>query len=186
MPKNRSSAEEINGQDDKPSGFAAITPLKGCYERIYDAAHLAAHRGQLVVRATLSITPPPPETQEDKANRIVAEADLKMWVGGRQQSFNSLGVCRAQNDGLLCHGSLSAAEVDSCTSMQDGLRECRIGPNDGWFQIDKMAAGVLVTIRERLELVQAPYDSGPFLYFNPTNVENHDFLLLKMASEVCQ
>jgi hypothetical protein len=72
----------------------------GCYGRLYDAAHLAAHKGQIVVRATLSIKSPPPE-MTDNVNRIVASGDLKMWVDGRSKSFDSLGVCRVDSDGLL-------------------------------------------------------------------------------------
>src|SRR5262249_54983310 len=39
----------------------ATLPLIGCYDRVYDAAHLAAHKGQLVARATLSVKSAPPE-----------------------------------------------------------------------------------------------------------------------------
>ena len=39
----------------------ATLPLIGCYERVYDAAHLVAHKRQLVVRATLSVRSAPPE-----------------------------------------------------------------------------------------------------------------------------
>ena len=91
----------------------------------------------------------------------------------------------SRGDGLLCLGSLSAAEADECRSAGDGVRQCRIVSNDGLFQVQRKAAGVLVTIRERLELVQAPYDGGPFLYLSPTNMENHDFLLPRSTSEVC-
>jgi hypothetical protein len=34
-------------------GEAKTRPLVGCYERAYDAAHLAAHKGQLVVYGSL-------------------------------------------------------------------------------------------------------------------------------------
>jgi len=163
----------------------ATLPLLGCYERLYDAAHLAAHKAQLVVRATLSIKSAPQEWQTDKVHPSVATGDLKMWVSGRKQSFDSSGNCSVQGDGLLCLGSLSAAEADECRSAGDGVRQCRIVSNDGLFQVQRKAAGVLVTIRERLELVQAPYDGGPFLYLNPTNMENHDFLLPRSTSEVC-
>jgi hypothetical protein len=82
------------------AGGAKAPPLVGCYGRLYDAAHLAAHKGQIVVRATLSIKSPPPE-MTDNVNRIVASGDLKMWVDGRSKSFDSLGVCRVDSDGLL-------------------------------------------------------------------------------------
>ena len=163
----------------------ATLPLIGCYERVYDAAHLAAHKAQLVVRATLSIKSAPPEWQTAKVHPFVATGDLKMWTSGKKQSFDSSGNCSVQGDGLLCLGSLSAAEADECRSAGDGVRQCRIVSNDGSFQVERKAAGVLVTIRERLELVQAPYDGGPFLYLSPTNMENHDFLLPRSTSEVC-
>lgn len=35
---------------------AAPPPLIGCYERVYDKAHLYAHKAQLVKRVTISIT----------------------------------------------------------------------------------------------------------------------------------
>jgi hypothetical protein len=163
----------------------ATLPLIGCYQRVYDAAHLEAHKRQLVVRATLSVKSAPPEWQTTKVHPSVATGDLKVWVSGRKQSFDSSGNCGVQGDGLFCLGSLSAAEADECRSTGDGVRQCRIVSNDGSFQVERRAAGVLVTIRQRLELVQAPYDGGPFLYLSPTNRENHDFLLPKATPEVC-
>jgi hypothetical protein len=163
----------------------ATLPLIGCYERVYDAAHLVAHKRQLVVRATLSVRSAPPEWQTTKVHPSVATGDLKMWVSGRRQSFDSSGNCSVQGDGLLCLGSLSAAEADDCHSTRDGVRQCRIVSNDGSFQVEGKAAGVLVIIRQRLELVQAPYDGGPFLYLSPGNMENHEFLLPKTTTEVC-
>lgn len=157
-------------------------PLAGCYERVYGAAHLLLHKGQMVVRATLSIEKPPPEFQLDKSDPIIADGNLKVWVRGRKASFDSHGACRADAHGLLCGGSLSAAEADTCKSQRDGIRECRIDPTDsGSFRIDEKPEGVLVTITERLELVPAPYDAGPFLSLSPTNAENHAFLLKKTS-----
>ncbi len=166
------------------AGATKAPPLAGCYERVYDTAHLTAHKGQLVVRATLSIGVASAEWQTDKGHSIIANGDLKIWVRGRNQSFDSLGVCRAEDDGLHCNGSLSAAEADTCKSKRDGIRQCRI-EGAGSFQVVGKPEGVLVTVQERLELVPAPYDSGPFLYFSPTNAENHAFLL-KKTSEVCK
>jgi|SRR5215471_3777263 len=69
----------------------ATLPLIGCYERVYDAVHLAAHKSQLVVRAMLSIKSSPPEWQTAKVHPFVATGDLKMWTNGRKQSFDSSG-----------------------------------------------------------------------------------------------
>lgn len=57
---------------------AAEPPLAGCYERVYDAAHLAQHKGQLVVRATISIA----ETKGLNAP-IVADARFKLWLAAK-------------------------------------------------------------------------------------------------------
>jgi len=167
------------------AGTTNTPPLAGCYERIYDSAHLAAHKGQLVTRATLSISAASPEWQRIAPEwHFIAEADLKIWVRGRNQSFDSLGTCRAEGDGLLCNGSSSAAEADECKSKRDGIRQCRIMSAGSVFEVVGKPEGVLVTVREQLELVPYPGDSGPFLYFSPTNTENHAFLL-KRAFGVC-
>jgi hypothetical protein len=166
-----------------PAGAATEPPLAGCYERVYDAAHLAAHKRQLVVRVTLSVKPAAPETRIDKTH--IADGNLKIWVRGKKQSFDSDGACWAEGDGLLCNGSLSAAEAETCKSKRDGVHECRMGGDDaGSFHIAGKPQGVLLTIRERLELVPAPYDDGPFLYLSPSNAENHAFLLNK--TEACK
>jgi hypothetical protein len=163
------------------AAFAAEPPLVGCYERVYDAAHLAAHKGQLVVRATISVT----ATKAFDAP-IVADVTLKLWVRGKgkglDKSFDSIGACSAQGNVLTCAGSLSAAEDSTCRSKQDGLRQCRIEPGDaGGFKVEGKPEGVLVSIPKRLELLQAPYDGGPYLNFSSSNAENRAFLLKKTA-----
>jgi hypothetical protein len=162
-------------------GAAEGPPLAGCYVRVYDAAHLARHKGQLVTQVTLSVGPASPvlaEASAGDAKPIIADGVLKVRVRGKRQSFDSSGACHAEGSGLLCRGSLSAAEADTCKSKQDGVRPCRIDPADsGSFKVEGQPDGVLVSIRERLELVPAPYDVGPFLSLGPTNTENRAFLL---------
>lgn len=154
---------------------AAEPPLAGCYERSYDAAHLAAHKAQLVVRATIAIG----ETKGLGAP-IVADATLKLWVRGKDKSFDSFGACSAKGGVLTCSGSLSAAEEATCKSKRDGVRECRIDPTEaGGFKVEGKPEGVLVSIPRRLELVPAPYDVGPYLNFSAGNAENRAFLLKK-------
>jgi hypothetical protein len=156
---------------------AAEPPLAGCYERVYDAAHLAAHTGQLVVRATIVIA----ETKAYNAP-IIADASLRLWVRGKDKSFDSTGVCSAKGNSLTCAGSLSAAEESTCKSKADGLRQCRIDGGDaGGFKVEGKPEGVLVSIPKRLELLQDPYDVGPYLNFSSSNVENRAFLLKKTA-----
>ena len=156
---------------------AAEPPLAGCYERVYDAAHLSAHKGQFVVRATLAIT----ETKSFAAPKV-ADAALKLWVRGKAKSFDSTGVCTAKGDTLNCVGSLSAAEDTTCKSKRDGLRQCRISSADaGGFKVEGKPEGVLMSIPARLELLQDPYDIGPYLNVSASNVENRAFLLKKTA-----
>ncbi len=157
--------------------------LAGCYERVYDTAHLSKHKKQFVVRATLSIKAAPPEAQADKANPNAATGDLKLWVRGRKQSFESFGACESKGGILVCNGSLSAAETRKCKTKTDGVRDCRIdSAQSGGFQIEANLEGVLVTIHPRLELVPAPFDGGPFLSLSETNPENHAFSLKKTAA----
>lgn len=156
---------------------AAEPPLAGCYERVYDAAHLSVHKGQLVVRATLSVA----ETKGFDAP-IIADAVLNLWVRGKAKSFDSTGACSAKGNSLTCAGSLSAAEDSTCKSKRDGLRQCRIDSSDpGGFKVEGKPEGVLVSIPKRLELLQAPHDGGPYLNFSASNAENRAFLLKKIA-----
>jgi hypothetical protein len=159
-----------------PPAHTQPVPLQGCYARVYDAAHLAAHKRQIVVRATLSVAPTRAEARVRETH--VASAELKVWVRGRKQSFDSSGACSVSSTGLTCLGSLSAAEADTCRSKRDGVHDCRVDANDpGSFNLEPRGRGVLVTVHERLELVRAPYDSGPFLTLSPDNAENRSFLL---------
>jgi hypothetical protein len=167
-----------------PGFAAAAPPLAGCYERVYDAAHLAQHKGQIVARITLSVSAAAPEMATDKTHPIVANGDLKLWVRGISKSFDSLGACETSGEGLDCAGSLSAAEAPQCKSKEDGLRQCRIDMNDsGSFRIEGKPDGALLTITKRLELLHAPYDGGPYLYLSPENAENGVFLLKRIAGK---
>jgi hypothetical protein len=166
------------------AAFAAEPPLAGCYERVYDAAHLAAHKGQLVVRARLAVDATKMGDQAGKDNPFVADAMLLLWVRGKDKSFDSIGVCTAQGQALDCAGSLSAAEDSTCRTKQDGIRQCRIDPGEpGSFKVEPKPDGVLVSIPKRLELLQSPYDVGPFLNLSASNPEHRAFLLKKV---VCQ
>lgn len=162
-----------------PAADAATQPpLAGCYQRVYDAAHLAAHKRQLVVRVALEVAGTKAWPETTKVRPFIADGSLKIWIRGRKQSFDLGGACWADGDGLMCQGSLSAAEANSCKSKRDGVHDCRIhAGNPGFFRVAAQGQDVLITIRQRLELAPAPYDDGPFLYLSPTNAENHAFLL---------
>src|SRR5437763_9633784 len=162
---------------------AAEPPLAGCYERVYDAALLAAHKDQLVVRMTISIAKTDFPDQKGP-NPFVADGVLKVWVRGKDASFDSIGACWAEGKNLACNGSVSATEATICKSKQDGLRDCRIDLGEsGGFKVEGKPDGVLVSIPDRLELLQRPYNGGPYLNFSSSNVENRAFLLTKTACQ---
>ena len=167
---------------------AAEAPAPGCYERVYDAAHLAAHPGQLVVRATVLVKPLDASEAKAFGPSFSADAHLKIWVKGQKPSFDSFGACRPADGGLSCTGSLSAAEADECRNKNDGVhQDCRIGAaTTGSFAVAVKADGLMVTIQRRLELVPEPYDGGPFLYLSPGNAENHAFALKSAPDASCQ
>jgi hypothetical protein len=167
---------------------AAEAPAPGCYERVYDRAHLAAHPGQLVVRATVLVKQLDANEAKVLGSAFTADAHLKMWVRGQKPSFDSLGVCRPAEGGLSCGGSLSAAEADECKSRNDGVHpDCRIdAATTGAFRVAAKSDGLMVTILRRLELVPEPYDSGPFLYLSPGNAENHAFALKAAPDLSCK
>lgn len=167
---------------------AAQPPFAGCYERVYDKAHLAAHKGQLVVRTRLAIDAGDFPKTPGEAHSMIAAATLSVWVRGDKQTFHSLGACWAESGGLLCNGSLSAAETDTCKTTKDGVRDCRIDWPEaaGRFSIAPRAAGVVVNIPGRLELPEAKEGEGPFLYLSHSNRENHDFLLTPAPASACK
>jgi hypothetical protein len=167
---------------------AAEAPAPGCYERVYDTAHLAAHPGQLVVRATVLVKPLDAAEAAALGPSFAADAHLRMWVKGQKRSFDSFGACRPADGGLSCEGSLSAAEADECKTKNDGVhRDCRIGAaTTGAFGVAVKSGGLMVTMLRRLELVPEPYDGGPFLYLSPGNAENHAFALQPAPESSCK
>ena len=167
---------------------AAQVPPPGCYERIYDAAHLATHPGQFVVRVTLLVKPLDAAGAAALGPSYTANADLRVWVKAHQHSFDSLGACRTGDRGLSCEGSLSAAEADPCKTGNDGIhRNCRISAaNAGAFGVASQSDGLMVKVLRRLELLNEPYDGGPFLYLSPGNPENHAFALKPAPEATCK
>jgi hypothetical protein len=161
-----------------------IVPLAGCYERLYDAAWLDAHRGQIVRKLTLSVVKTSaPETPGEK-QPILADAMLAMWSG--KTAFSTISACYWERVGLVCNAALSAQETARCKSKADGVRACRISFDDsGSFALEQKPEGLMLTIRERLEL-PGPESQGTYLYLSPGNAENHAFLLKPASAGSCK
>jgi hypothetical protein len=168
-----------------PAFVAAEVPLAGCYEHTYDAPHLAAHKRQVVTRAIVWIKATDLPRTPDFGD-IIADAYLLMSVRGSKDKFVSHGSCWTTKGGLSCNGSLSAADADTCKVKTTGARDCRVNLADaGGFDVAARPEGVIVKISERLELVQKPYDGGPFLNVSGKDPENRRFLLKPAPAKAC-
>jgi hypothetical protein len=167
-----------------PAAAEEVIPLSGCYERRYDAAWLEAHPGQIVRRVTLAVTKTSvPETPGEKI-KILADAQLVMRTA--DMAFSTIGACYWEKLGLVCNAALSAAETRRCKTKEDGVRNCRLSTDDsGVFEIAQKGAGLLLTIRERLELT-GPLEGASFLYLSPENTENRAFLLKPAPEATCR
>jgi hypothetical protein len=166
---------------------SAETPLAGCYERVYDEAHLGAHRRQIVRHVRLKIAPTSVSPSEGGDKPPIADALFQVWTEKGKKSFDSLGVCWPEADGLVCNGSDSAAETSLCKTKIPGVRDCRIeGAQSGRFRIAPRPDGAHVLVTETLELPQTGSDVGPFLYLSPNDPENRDFLLKAAPQKTCQ
>ncbi|PWB88949.1 hypothetical protein C5688_18170 [Methylocystis sp. MitZ-2018] len=167
----------------KVTAQAEPLPSLGCFARVYDTAHLSAHKKQIVDKAWLSI-----ETRKDTPPYPFS-ATLQFSTKGRgKATFSTFGACKADRGDLLCNASLSAEETDLCKAKNDGVRHCRIGYSEsGSFRIAVQPEGVLVTVVERLEM-PGPDAGGrsSYLYLSPDNAENHAFLLQPADAKACK
>jgi hypothetical protein len=59
------------------------------------AAALAQHKGQVVVRASLSVTATGPEIKD----KWEASGSLRLWVRNQEESFDSHGACNTKAGG---------------------------------------------------------------------------------------
>lgn len=167
-----------------PALAAESAPLAGCYERVYDAAHLAAHPGQIVRQIRLTIAESPIEEKKWS----VATPTLMVWVKDHKQPFERGGGCEWKSGSLVCHAATNATESDDiCKTGGDGVRNCRLQTGDaGSYSVSKRADGILVTVRERLEMLEPQSDSAPYLYLSPGNAENRAFLLQPAPESSCR
>jgi hypothetical protein len=161
-----------------------IVPLAGCYARVYDAAWLKAHPGQIVRRVTLSVAKTSAPRTPGEKQPILADAMLATWSG--KTTFSTIGACYWERLGLVCNAALSAEETRLCRTKTDGVRDCRLSMTDsGSFELAQKPDGLLLTVRERLEL-SGPTDRGSFLYLSPENPENRAFLLQPVPEANCK
>lgn len=165
------------------AAIADAAPSPGCYARVYDAAHLAGHRGQIVDHIAAEVSP-----REEPASTPFSVSLFVSVKGHPKSDFATLGACWEDGDSLLCNASLSAEERGLCKRKNDGVHACRIDYGEsGKFRVKLTPQGVLISIAERLELSgKDDREGGDYLYLSPGNVENHAFLLTPAPATACK
>ena len=139
---------------------AESASLSGCYERRYDAAHLAAHPEQHVRSVTLAVKP------MSGHDPWVANIDLEMAIRRQIGLVSVVGDCTEEGDALSC-------SMDS---------------DRGSFRLVASAPGeVRLTINSMLLLQRPPFnDEGPFVELKPDDRENNAFLLKSVKASACK
>lgn len=78
--------------------FAQAAPAFGCYERVYDARHLAEHKGQSVRRIIGTLV----KSEGEETPGTAATLHLDVWFKGDQRKYDAGGGCAPQSSGLRC------------------------------------------------------------------------------------
>jgi hypothetical protein len=77
-------------------GFAKEASWNGCFRRVYDTAHLAAHPGQTVKSIAILMKP------MSLDNIWIANAELTVTLRGKKTKYYVSGDCQANDAGLDC------------------------------------------------------------------------------------
>lgn len=84
-------------------GFAKEAWWNGCFRRVYDAAHLAAHPGQTVKSIAVLKTPQTKYEVWDNYSVWIAHADLTITMRGKKTKYSGNNTdCAAVTAGLDC------------------------------------------------------------------------------------
>jgi hypothetical protein len=143
-----------------PAGALAAAPAMGCYARVYDAAHLAAHPKQTVSSLAVALKPLTGQ------GAYVVTASAVFRIRGKSGRQYVGGDCSRNGDVVRCYMDDDAGEFDAV----------------------RTAAGVKVTVTASLRLAGAGQASdeseGP--YVDPANPEDRVFLLSPAAAAACR
>jgi hypothetical protein len=137
--------------------MAQSAMLKGCYERYYDKAHMAKHKGQIVLAMQLQIG---------------------VWQG--------LATTGEEDEDLLAIRSIKGRETYyGTTKCSGGATEasCANSQNAERFSVVKTAKGVKLTLETPVTLViENPFDKTLTL---PRDAENTVYALIKVSDGNC-
>lgn len=156
-------------QDEPPDETATeeaapADPWIGCWTRVYDAAHLAKHKGQEVTALTLSISEREPAGDKDPG-KYLAMITAKMRGAG--DSYTNL-------DGARC---TEASGALSCVT--DGFYL-------GQFSLEPAAKNMKIALKGGDHLALVPgVDLDAFVELSPDNPEHSLFLLQPAPAKTC-
>jgi hypothetical protein len=141
-------------------------PWLGCWTRVYDAAHLKQHPGQLVTAMTVVVTARTPEGDEDKGNYL---AKVRANFRNKPETYANL-------DGARCEAV--GANKDKLHCFIDG-----VFLSDFW--LEQAAKNVKLAMRDAKEnLVLVPgIDPSAFVRLSPQNPEHSAFLLMPTCAK---
>jgi hypothetical protein len=151
--------DEEEGQE-QPKAMAK-DPWFGCWTRVYDAAHLKQHPGQLVTAMTVSVIARTPSGDEDKGN----------YLAKIRANFRNKPDIYANQDGARCEAVGANKEKLHC--FMDG-----VFLSDFW--LEQAAKNVKLAMHEANEdLVLVPgVETSAFVRLTPANPEHSAFLLM--------
>ncbi len=136
----------------------AASGYEGCYLKTYDAAHMAAHRGQTVTSLRLKVS------ALDNAPFIASTA-VTVTLRGRRTRYFTGGDC----------------------TLDSGVFNCGMDEDAGAFILAHAGADLRLTLTGSFRLNRANQSSdesnGPFV--KDSNPEDHTFLLKRVAASVC-
>lgn len=139
----------------------------GCWGRVYDAAHLAKHKGQTVTGITAVIDPRTPAGEQDPGPHA---ARVAATLRGNAETLTTLAPARC------AHGGDAATEL---RCVLDGFFI-------GQFRVERAGKNLKLVLRDRDGVVVVPgVDLGAFIRLTPENPEQAAFLLNPQPASAC-
>jgi hypothetical protein len=151
---------EEEGQEQEQAKPEAKDAWLGCWTKVYDAAHLKQHSGQLVTAMTVTVTARTPEGDEDKGN----------YLAKIRANFRNKPETYANQDGARCEAV--GANKDRLHCVNDS-----VFLSDFW--LEQAAKNVKLAMHDPKEdVVLVPgVDTSAFVRLTPQNPEHSAFLL---------
>jgi len=153
-------AQDEEGSQEQPKPEAK-DPWLGCWTKVYDAAHLKQHPGQLVTAMTVVVIARTASGDEDKGNYL---AKVRATLRNKPETYFNL-------DGARCEAV--GANKDKLHCFMDGVFL-------GQFWLEQAAKNVKLAMHDANEdVVLVPgVDTSAFVRLTPQNPEHSAFLLM--------